>query len=62
MILTLIKSWTNVFGRKYPIGQLMRTDKVLGQFLLYNKIAKEYEGKEKRPPQKVKTDFFKPKN
>ena len=58
MKLILIRSWTNKFGRKYPIGQFIRTDNELGQFLLDKKFAQQstYNG------QKVKTDFFKPKN
>ena len=59
MKLTLIRSWTNVFGRRYPIGQTMRVDKELGRFLLDNKYAKEYEATQNG---KVKTDFFKPKD
>jgi len=58
MILTLIKSWTNKFGRKYPIGQILRVDKELGTYLLDKKYAKDYEATQT----KVKTDFFKPKD
>lgn len=58
MKLILIRSWTNKFGRKYPIGQRMRTDNELGQFLLDKKYAKDYE----ETQTKLKTDFFKPKN
>jgi hypothetical protein len=59
MKLVLIKSWTNKFGRKYPIGQIMRTDKELGNFLLNKKYAMFYDGDSNT---KVKSDFFKPKN
>lgn len=61
MKLRLIKSWTNPFGRKYPVGQIMQTDRQLGKFLLDNKFAKEYE-ETQNVKQKVKSDFFKPKN
>lgn len=59
MKLRLIKSWTNPFGRKYPIGQIITTDRELGKFLLDNKFAKDYEETHSK---KVKSDFFKPKN
>jgi hypothetical protein len=59
MKLTLIKSWTNKFGRKYPIGQTMRVDKELGAYLIEKKYAKDYEATQNK---KVKTEFFKPKD
>lgn len=59
MKVILTKSWTNAFGRKYPIGQKILCDKVLGEFLLKKKLAKEHEGE---TSDKVKTDFFKPKD
>ena len=62
MTLILLKSWTNVFGKKYPVGQLMMVDKILGQFLLDKKIAKEYDEEVSKYHKKVNTDFFKPKN
>ena len=60
-ILILTRSWTNVFGRKYPIGQKMRVDNQLGQRLLDENYAKEFNGVYKSK-EKVRTDFFKPKN
>lgn len=61
MKVILKKSWTNKFGRKYPIGQFMRVDKELGQYLKENGYAEDTEIKGTKPAQKVKTDFFKPK-
>lgn len=58
MKLTLVKSWTNRFGRKYPIGQTMLVDKELGDLLLSRGYAKEFEDS----TSKKRTDFFKPKN
>jgi hypothetical protein len=58
MKVILTKSWTNAFGRKYPIGQKILCDKELGEFLIKKKYGKEYEGS---ASDKVKTDFFKPK-
>ena len=55
---TLLKSWTNNSGRKYPIGQVILCTKELKQELLYGGYAKEFEGTYP-PKKKVKTDFFK---
>ena len=60
-ILILTRSWTNVFGRKYPIGQKMRVDDDLGQDLMDNNYAKDFNGVYKSK-EKTKTKFFKPKN
>lgn len=60
MKVILIRSWTNVFGRKYPMGQLMNVDKTLGERLIKQCYAKEYDFK-KGQIVKYKTDFFKPK-
>ena len=60
-ILILTRSWTNVFGRKYPIGQKMRVDDDLGQYLMDNNYAKDFNGVYKSK-EKTKTEFFKPKN
>jgi hypothetical protein len=56
----LIKSWTNVFGRKYPIGQTIQCDRELEEVLIRDGYAKDFEGKISKV--KVKTDFFKPKD
>lgn len=53
------KSWTNRFGRKYPIGQEILCDKELESELKDRGYAKDFEMKVSK---KVKTDFFKPKN
>lgn len=58
MTVILQKSWTNVFGRKYPVGQKIMCDKNLRAFLVNNGYAKDYDGNRRI---KVKTDFFKPK-
>lgn len=51
------KSWTNRFGRKYPIGQMILCDKELEAEL--KGYAKDFDTKVSK---KVKTDFFKPKD
>lgn len=62
-LIILTKSWTNRFGRKYPIGQKIPCDNELGSFLLKNGYGEEF-GKvdlsERR--KKVKTKFFKNKD
>ena len=56
----LVKSWTNVFGRKYPVGQILQGTKEFVNELISSGTAKEYKGV--YPPRtKVKSDFFKPK-
>jgi hypothetical protein len=60
MIVVLTKSWTNKFGRKYPVGQRISCDKELSEYLIENRYAKDYDGKYRQD--KVKSDFFKPKN
>lgn len=56
----LVKSWTNAFGRKYPVGQILQGTKELVNELISSGTAKEYKGV--YPPRmKVKSDFFKPK-
>jgi len=57
MKVVLLKSWTNKFGRRYPIGQQILCDKELGQELIETGMAREF-GVE---TSKMKTDFFKPK-
>ena len=57
---TLIRSWTNIFGRKYPIGQVISCDRELEEILIRGGYAKDFEAKPSK--QKVKTDFFKPKD
>ena len=53
------RSWTNTFGRKYPIGQTILCDKELEAELKERGYAKDFEVKTSK---KVKTDFFKPKD
>lgn len=45
MKILLERSWTNVFGRKYPIGQTIPCDRQLGNFLIDNGYGKEINGK-----------------
>jgi hypothetical protein len=53
----LNKSWTNKFGKKYPIGTIIPCDKDLSARLINEGYGEKYEGK--YPPKaKVKTDFF----
>lgn len=60
MKLILKKRWTNVFGRVYPIGQILQCDKDLSSQLISDGYADEYTGP--YPPNgKVKTDLFNPK-
>jgi hypothetical protein len=54
------KSWTNIFGRKYPIGQTILCNKILEKVLIDGGYAKDFEAKTSKG--KVKTDFFKPKD
>lgn len=57
----LVKKWTNKFGKTYHVGTILQTDNILGSELIDQKYGKKYEGK--YPPEnKMKTDFFKPKN
>lgn len=58
-ILILTKSWTNKFGKKYPVGQKMRVDDELAKVLLKG-YAKNFNGVYKSK-EKTRTDFFKPK-
>lgn len=53
----LLKSWTNKFGRKYPVGQIIQCDKTLRDELVNKGIAQDYNGKYP-PVEKIKTDFF----
>ena len=61
MIVVLKKSWTNKFGRKYPIGQKISCDRQLGGFLIDNGYGDDFEGKV-LSKKKVKTKFFKNKD
>jgi len=56
----LIASWTNIRGKKYPVGQIIQGDKELTEELINSGKAKRYEGRYP-PREKVKSDFFKPK-
>lgn len=57
----LEKSWTNKQRKKYPVGTILQVDNTLGSQLINEKFGKKYE--DKYPPeQKIKKDFFKPKN
>lgn len=57
----MLKSWTNVFGRKYPIGTVLQCDKQLHEELIDMGWAEDFDGL--YPPKtKKKTDFFKPKD
>ncbi len=58
--IVLVKSWTNVFNRKYPVGQILQGTKQFVNELISSGTAKEYNG-EYPPRKKVKSDFFKPK-
>lgn len=59
---TLTKSWTNKFGRVYPIGQIITATKELCQELVSSGNAITYGGPIPPVEQKRETDFFKPKN
>lgn len=59
MIVKLSKSWTNVFGKKYPIGTPLQVHKDLGRKLIEDGYGEEYDGSRQV---KSKTDFFKPKS
>jgi hypothetical protein len=60
--LRLLKSYKHKYKLDaWPIGQVVQVDNILANELLADKIAELYEG-EYPPKQKVKTDFFKPKN
>jgi hypothetical protein len=61
MIVVLKKSWTNKFGRKYPVGQKIPCDKELGTYLIDKGYADDFEGKVLSKT-KVKTKFFKNKD
>lgn len=56
----LIKSWTNILGRIYPVGQIIQCDKDLHSILIEDGLAEDYTG-DYPPKEKIKTDFFKPK-
>lgn len=58
-IVVLTKSWTNKFGRKYPIGQKITCDNELHKYLTENGYADEFGKKVSKV--KVKSDFFKNK-
>lgn len=45
MIVILERSWTNKFGRKYPIGQKIACDRQLGTYLVENGYGKDTDGK-----------------
>lgn len=60
-IVVLKKSWTNKFGRKYPVGQKIPCDKQLEAELINNGYAEGFEGKV-LSKKKVKTNFFKNKD
>lgn len=51
----LMKKWTNVFGREYPIGTVLQTDAELGSELIRLKYGVEYHGK--YPPDKAKINL-----
>lgn len=55
----LIRSWTNEYGRKYPIGQRIKGDRKLTDRLIAEGYAKRYNG-DPFSKHKVKTNFFKP--
>jgi hypothetical protein len=60
MRVRLHRSWINMQGRKYPIGQVLQVDKTLGRHLIDQNYGTEYTG-EYPKVNKVKTQFFKPK-
>lgn len=45
MTVILEKSWTNKFGRKYPIGQKIQCDRQLGTYLVENGYGKDIDRK-----------------
>lgn len=45
MIVILERSWTNKFGRKYPIGQKIPCDRQLGTYLVENGYGNDIDGK-----------------
>jgi hypothetical protein len=56
----LKRSWTNKFGKKYPVGTVLPCDNVLSAELINKQFGDLYTGK--YPPEgKAKTDFFKQK-
>jgi len=62
MRVRLLRSWTNLQGRKYPIGQFLDVDRTLGKRLLSERYA--VEDNTKYPitkEKKSKTNLFKPK-
>jgi hypothetical protein len=52
----LKRSWTNKFGRKYPINQILTVDGDLGSSLIKEGVAEKYEG-EYPPRSKKKMDL-----
>jgi hypothetical protein len=58
----LKKSWSNKSSKKVlPVGKIVPCDPQLAEELISKGIAEKYTGTYP-PVQKVKTDFFKPKN
>ena len=44
MRVRLVKSWTNMQGRKYPIGTVLAVDSSLGFRLIKTKRGEPYDG------------------
>lgn len=60
MWVRLLRSWTNEQGKKLPIARAINFTRDKARRLISEGIAEEYtEGK--FPPDKIKTEFFKPK-
>lgn len=57
----LVKSWTNIFGRKYPIGQVILCHPDLHKELIDDGYAEDFDGVYSAKKKK-KTEFFKPKD
>lgn len=56
MRIRVLKKW-----REYPVGQVIEVFDSKAKQLIVDKTAEKYEG-EYPPREKMKTDFFKPKN
>lgn len=56
MRIRVLKKW-----REYPVGQVIEVFDSKAKQLIADRLAEKYDG-EYPPREKMKTDFFKPKN
>lgn len=59
MIVRLHKGYKTETGKHLPIGKVTRRKRKEAMIMIEQNIAEEYKGP--FPPQKMKTNFFKPK-